>query len=74
MLKTYDYLLIINILSCLNFIDKYKSKTDNLKCKFSAFYFSTLSTEFIVVFSFFKLLKRILYNIRSVENVYNHFF
>ena len=59
MLKTYNYLFIINILDCLKLIDNYTPKTNNLKCKFSAFYFSTLSTGFIVVFSFFKFLKRI---------------
>ena len=69
LLKTYYYLFIINILSCLKLIDKYNSKTDNLKCKFYYHIFSTLSTGFIVVFNLFKFLKGYIYNIKTVENV-----
>ena len=46
--------------------------TDNLKSKFKHYYFSTLSTGFIVVFSFFKFLKKEIYNKSSVEIVDNN--
>lgn len=45
--------------------------TDNLKSKFKHYYFSTLSTGFIVVFSFFSYLKKEINNINSVNKVDN---
>ena len=45
------------------------SSTNKLKSKLTASFFSTVSTGVIVVFSFFYILKKEIYNIKSVEMV-----
>ena len=67
-MTTFNYLFIISILSCLELIDKYNSKTYNLIRKFYCHIFSTLSTGIIVVFNLFKFLKGYIYNIKTVES------
>ena len=50
------------------------SVTNKIICKLFNDYFSTLSTDFIVVFNFFYFLKKERYNKISVKNVDKEFF